>query len=517
MIRIMRFLSNNKWLLAYLLLVCGPMVIYSSFVTDSDDRHDLLIYNILFIIFFPMAFSLLSGWIRRIVLIIYSLFAIPTSLIETGWFLMDGSTLIRNQFYVIYATNPSEASGLLSLIEPWQWGVIACYFIVCLVLFIAALRESKSETHYAISVVGIIVLGGIVLVPGMRYNVPCINFYNSYRGYKSELNRVAYFMRNRTDITNEVCDELPDGRITIVVVIGESLNKNHCSLYGYCRPTTPRMMQIENLIVYQNVTSAYFMTQEVLQQMLTFATSDNPDARWNSPTLPEVLKAAGWHTYWYDPYEGRKNTSNTMPTSFSSIARLCDEYYISSESEQYDEAHLSHLEVVLEDSTFDRKAVFLHLIGNHFPYERRYPQAFRYFDDTDVCSPYKDKLTPQQITEINAYDDAVRYNDWLVDSIVSRLSKQDESCAMLYFSDHGEEVYDLDFYAGRSFNHVTRSLYEIPCLFWQNESFAQTNQLYIAPYIPYCTENMIHSLLDLFGVSYSCKDTCRSLFRVPNH
>ena len=88
------------------------MVIYASFLTDPDERCDLLVFNTLFVVVFPMFFALLCGWIRRIVLTVFSLFAIPTSLIETGWFLMDGSTLIRNQFYVIYATNPSEASGL---------------------------------------------------------------------------------------------------------------------------------------------------------------------------------------------------------------------------------------------------------------------------------------------------------------------------------------------------------------------------------------------------------------------
>ena len=506
-------LKHSKWMLIYLLLMCGIIIMYSCYVLDDDDRHGLILYNSIFTILLPSLFLLTTGRIRQIALVLFSIVAIPANLIETGWFLIDRSTLIRNQFWCIFATNPAEANGFLSMLQPWHWMVIVCFLAISVMLLVLAVRESGSETRYTGSVIGVVLIASLLLVPGIRYNVPCINFYNSYRGYNLELNKAQDFLSKRQDLTGLVSDEFKDDKATIVVIIGESLTQKHCSLYGYCRPTTPKLDQRNDIVAYQNVVAPDYMTQEVLRRVLTFTNADNQEIMWNSPTLPELLNAAGWHTYWYDPYEGRNNTARTIPTGFSSIAKLCTSYYLCGETEQYDGSYLTHLSDILRDSTVNRKAIFLHLIGNHFPYERRYPQRFKYFNNEDICSSFVNQMSDKQKAVLNAYDDAVRYNDWFVDSVLNILCSQHCSCAMLYFPDHGEEVFDTDFYAGRSFNHITPGLYEIPCLFWQNNSFARCNPLYINIDVPYCTGNMIHTLLDLFAVSYGQKDTCLSLFR----
>lgn len=508
-----KILKHSKWTIAYLLWMCGIIIVYASFVLDSEERLELIVYNSLYTLLVPSLFAFSSGKMRTWGLIVFSLLALPATLIETGWFLIDQSTLIRNQFWAIFATNPEEAFGLLSMFQAWQWTVIIGFLAISLTLLILAIKENRESTHHLRSAVALVGIACLCLIPGIRYNVPCINLYNSYRGYHNELKMAQQFLSNRQDISGLVADEFKENKATIVVIIGESLTRNHCSLYGYCRATTPKLDRRNDIVVYQNVVAPDFMTQTVLQKVLTFADEEHPEARWNSPTLPELLNAAGWHTYWYDPYEGRKNTSNTMPTSFSSIAKLCTSYYLCGEFEQYDGAYLQHLNSIVQDSTADRKAIFLHLIGNHFPYERRYPQTFRYFTNDDICSSFVGQLSDKQKEVINAYDDAVRYNDWFVDSVLNILCGQPGSCAMLYFSDHGEEVFDNDLYAGRSFNHITSGLYEIPCLFWQNDMYADCHPLSLYPDKPYCTGNMIHTLLDLFAISYSQKDTCRSLFR----
>ena len=507
-----KILKHSKWTILYLVWMCGIIILYASFVLDPEERQELILYNSLYTLLASALFVFTAGKIRAWGLVVFSLFALPATLVETGWFLLDRSTLIRNQFWAIFATNPEESFGFLSMYQPWQWMVILGFMALSLTLLVLAVKESKESAHRLRSAFALAGLACLCLVPGIRYNVPCINFYNSYRGYRAELKMAQQFLSNRQDISGLVADEFKGDKATIVVIVGESVTRSHCSLYGYCRPTTPRLDSRNDIVAYRNVVASDFMTQAVLQKVLTFADDAHPQARWNSPTLPELLNAAGWHTYWYDPYEGRKNTSNTIPTGFSSIAKLCDTYYLCGDAEQYDGAYLAHLHSILQD-TAARKAVFLHLIGNHFPYERRYPQSFAYFTDDDICSPFVAQLSDKQKAVINAYDDAVRYNDWFVDSVLHILNDQAGSCAMLYFSDHGEEVFDNDLYAGRSFNHITNGLYEIPCLFWQNDTYAGSHPLSIQPDKPYCTGNMIHTLLDLFAVSYLQKDTCRSLFR----
>ena len=504
-------LKHSKWTIVYLMWMCGVIILYSLFVDDPDDKAGLLVYNCIFSILVPAFFVLVQGRMRRIALVVFFVVSLVPSLVETGWFILDQSPLIRNQFWVVFDTNPSEAFGLLSMVEAWQWGCLIVFACISIDLLVLALSECDRPNRVWVSWVGVGLLGALCLVPGIRHNVPYINFYNSYRGYWLDLQKAKAFMANRTDLTGQVTDGMADST-TIVVVIGESVTRHHCSLYGYCRPTNPRLAQRDDIVVYEDVRSADYMTQTVLQQVLSFADEAHPEARWNSPTLPELLHAAGWSTYWFDPYEGSYNTANSIPSGFSSIAKLCHTYHLADEGEQYDEGQLVHLDKALKDST-RKKAIFMHLIGNHFPYDHRYPQTYRFFTDEDICSPYADRLNASQKAVINTYDDAVRYNDWLIDSVLNRLGEEQTSCAMLYFPDHGEEVYDYDLYAGRSFNHVTRSLYEIPCVFWQNEAYARANRLYLDPHKAYCTADMIHTFLDLFAVSYAEQDTCRSLFR----
>ena len=65
---------------------------------------------------------------------------------------------------------------------------------------------------------------------------------------------------------------------TLVLVIGESTNRQRMSLYGYPRATTPKLDAIrDQLQVFDNVVTPRPYTIEALQQVLTFADEQNPD------------------------------------------------------------------------------------------------------------------------------------------------------------------------------------------------------------------------------------------------
>ena len=66
---------------------------------------------------------------------------------------------------------------------------------------------------------------------------------------------------------------------TLVLVIGESTNRQRMSLYGYPRATTPKLDALrDQLAVFDNVITPRPYTIEALQQVLTFADEQNPDA-----------------------------------------------------------------------------------------------------------------------------------------------------------------------------------------------------------------------------------------------
>ncbi|MEQ1813204.1 MAG: sulfatase-like hydrolase/transferase, partial [Candidatus Nitrotoga sp.] len=90
---------------------------------------------------------------------------------------------------------------------------------------------------------------------------------------------------------------------TVVLVIGESANRNNWGQYGYSRPTT---LPLENTLKklpgatvwFAQAKSSEAFTLSSLQQALTSATKANPDAWKLSPDIIMLAKAAGYHITW---------------------------------------------------------------------------------------------------------------------------------------------------------------------------------------------------------------------------
>lgn len=95
------------------------------------------------------------------------------------------------------------------------------------------------------------------------------------------------------------------------------------------------------------------------------------------------------------------------------------------------------LDKVIAQTTRD-KLVMIHLVGSHFPYHRRYPRAFEVFKP--ACnSPVIDTCTPQEI--VNAYDNSIRYTDYVLAHFIETLTQQTQiTPALIYTSDHGESL-----------------------------------------------------------------------------
>jgi heptose-I-phosphate ethanolaminephosphotransferase len=74
-------------------------------------------------------------------------------------------------------------------------------------------------------------------------------------------------------------------------------------------------------------------------------------------------------------------------------------------------------------------------MGQHVDFEKRYPEAFDYFKE----SQYADKPKHQR-EDYATYDNATRYNDYVVDSLFATL--KDKNAVGIYFSDHGMDFYE---------------------------------------------------------------------------
>nr|WP_255314936.1 sulfatase-like hydrolase/transferase [Gilliamella apicola] len=82
----------------------------------------------------------------------------------------------------------------------------------------------------------------------------------------------------------------------------------------------------------------------------------------------------------------------------------------------------------------------MHLLGTHMKYALRYPKSNEYDRFKDKTSiPYL--LDDDNVDIYNSYDNAISYNDYVTTTLFNIFKNSKENGFMLYFSDHGEDVY----------------------------------------------------------------------------
>lgn len=300
---------------------------------------------------------------------------------------------------------------------------------------------------------------------------------------------------------------------TLVLVIGESTSKLHMSLYGYPRQTSPRLESMrDQLAVFNRVVASRPYTIETLQQALTFADQEHPDLHLTQPSLMNIMKQAGYKTFWVTNQQTLSGR-NTMLTNFSQ--QTDEQVYLnhtrSQNSYSFDEEVLEPFARILQDPA-ERKFIVVHLLGTHMVYEYRYPSEFGVFNDKAGLPGW---VTDSQLPLINHYDNAVRYNDHVVASLIERLNARGDRSMMLYFSDHGEDVYDSPghAFAGRNEAKPTLPMYAIPFVLWRSAAWREAFPRDFARQAdrPYQTAHLIHTWADLAGLSFDGYDPSKSL------
>lgn len=451
----------------------------------------------------------------------FLLVAFVPNIIVQSFILMGNNVILKStDFWVIFNTNPTEATNLFATLSAkvFIWGVVYALLVFSLlILFFKKTNKGYQISRYS-TISAILILMGLSLINPFRSKVPMIDFYKSFFKYQREMREVAEFYKNRDFLQLDVTSNLPKGKKTFLFIIGESQNRTHMQLYGYTRPTNPMLMEIKDeLTAYSDVCSPAIQTLACMKQILTFSNYENPDMYKQEANIIELLQAAGYKTFWYDNQEKTGNGAFAIdtytPTSYRTMAKRSD-VYVDERSWVMDSSIISQLQEALQD-TAELRAIFLHLVGNHFDYHQRYEASFEHYTNKDgISSPFINELTDSEISTLNAYDNATLYNDYITRKCIEMVRAQGGLSAMIYFSDHGEEVYDDMKYAGRSFGEgISPSMCEPPLILWMNEAYKENSNLYLDPTISVCTDDIIYGLMDLTGVRYHLYDSTKSIFR----
>jgi heptose-I-phosphate ethanolaminephosphotransferase len=336
-----------------------------------------------------------------------------------------------------------------------------------------------------------------------------------YHQYHQQLTNMQELLTANAKLPplKNLVDAHADQPSTLVLVIGESTNRQRMSLYGYPRATTPGLDALrDQLSVFDNVVTPRPYTIEALQQVLTFADEQHPDAYLTTPSIVNLMKQAGYKTYWITNQQ-TKTERNTMLTTFSKQAD--EQIYLNNNREQnarqYDGDVLPPFAKALSDPA-PRKFIVVHLLGTHMSYKYRYPEEYDRFTDRQGAPAW---VTDDQLPTYNSYDNAVLYNDFVVSSLIKQLSVSKDSGLLLYLSDHGEAVFDSPTNAmlGRSEGKPTAPMYTVPFIVWTSEQWRAKNPTNYRANLgkPYSSSNLIHTWSDLVGLSFSEFDSSKSL------
>lgn len=288
-----------------------------------------------------------------------------------------------------------------------------------------------------------------------------------------------------------------DERSVMVLVIGESARRANFQLYGYSRPTNPRLSELHDLHVYDAQSCATYTTAGVRAILEHKATSTLYEI------LPNYLFRTGADVIWRSANWGEPPVHIDEFVKRDSLAR---QYGV---EEVYDEVLTLGLKERILKSQKRKVLIVLHTTTSHGPdYPRQYPKAFERFrpvsDNVEDAQKDLDKLR-------NAYDNTIVYTDHYLRNIVDSLrTLHDWNTAMLYVSDHGESLGEGGlFMHGVPLSMAPREQYEIPLFLWTgNETHRRIKKVQntVDQHV------VFHTVLDWLSVESSVFRPEQSLF-----
>lgn len=499
--------------------------------------RDSIIYSLIWLIpvlFFPNH--------TRKIATIYGIVVGGLSLISLAYFVIYRQEFSQSVFFVMAESNFSESNEYIQQYLSIKLVlVLILYILVAIVLWkqvkpVYVQNKTKWMVSLLIAIYALMPLAisvmvkktsfekaGAHLLSRMETTVPW-QLLSSYIAYRSQLSNMENILNNLQSLPSleNLKDSNGDTPRTLVLIIGESTTRTRMGIYGYNRNTTPMIEQFKkenpNLLVFNDVVSSRPYTIEILEQALTFADERHPDLYLTQPSLIHLMKQAGYKTFWITNQQ-TMTKRNTMLTMFSK--QTDKQYYMNNDrnqsARQYDDAVIQPFKEVLTDPA-KKKFIVIHLLGTHMKYEFRYPKSSEYnvFQDKTGI-PFN--IDDDNAKVYNSYDNAVSYNDYVITTLFNTFKQSHDNGFMLYFSDHGEEVYQTPPYdvLGRNEKAPTKPMYTIPFILWESPSWLKTHPINYQAYVDrkFSSQDFIHTWSDLAGLTYNLYQPEKSLVN-PN-
>jgi len=276
-------IKERKWqlifLLYLLLFVPAISLIAQNIPTGALIPGILISIGLVSLIFILTSFMTTRG-IRIFYSFLLALTFIPGSILF-GYLLFAKVLLSEGSLMTLFETNAYESKEfIVHYMNPWVTLGIATYVLIP-VVFIFKIKNvvcHRIGEHKKTFAVCLSLLCLLLTLEPVAQRIYFVDFYRVFADYKirTAMEEKAVTIRQEQPFDVSVVNaEAPQ---TLVVVIGESLARNHMSLYGYARNTNPMLSaRKSSLKINRDVISPQVHTIPVMRSILTLADDEHPE------------------------------------------------------------------------------------------------------------------------------------------------------------------------------------------------------------------------------------------------
>ena len=299
-----------------------------------------------------------------------------------------------------------------------------------------------------------------------------VAFQQSFQEFNS--NRKARMAEiNRKDTV-----DAHKGNESFALIIGETTARSHMHCYGYARETTPnidKQLQNKTAFLIPYAFSCAAQTIPALQMSLTEQSQYNGVPLNKAATLVEMAQHAGYNVVWFSN-QATDSIAGLLAMESDRqfwINRSTNDTYLRQRNNLFD----GNIADVLEkmEKPLKKTLYIIHLLGSHADYSFRYPDEFEKWQDGQ-------RIKNRAVNNVDSFDNSVLYNDYVVDKLGNILIQKFGVSAILYYSDHGEELKD-HFCHGTDFfiTHYQKSkavhdIVKIPTLLLVSPEYRETHK-----------------------------------------
>lgn len=260
-------------------------------------------------------------------------------------------------------------------------------------------------------------------------------------------------------------------RPVVILITIDTLRSDHMSVYGYPRPTTPRLKEWgEKAAVFQQAYTYWPKTRGSFVAIMTGRTAGDsgyspkhPELHSFNPTLAETLQKDGYDTA---AFVDNANVSSSLgfARGFNTYVEMWTDPTLTDEVARTEAITKRAMAYVRAKGRRDGYFLWLHYVNPHAPYTppRPYDRSFtgKVRNDRTLkvvdgffggvsrqwaeAMPGKTRLSDY----VNAYDGEIAYADTQVDEVLRALDGIGalSRSTVIITSDHGESLGEHDYY-----------------------------------------------------------------------